>query len=177
MKALFLLVSLVIFCASSTAAGTFSAGPLISKYGKHTKIEYDHPLPTDTRLKVVFDVAERSAENQLNRSFESLARFLNMHVANGIPAENIELALVVHGKAGFDLLNDSSYQKMASIDNPNGALIARLLEHDVKVFICGQSAAYIGIPKGDLLPGVQMALSAMTAHALLQNDGYKLNPF
>jgi len=27
------------------------------------------------------------------------------------------------------------------------------------------------------LPGVTMALSAMTAHALLQQDGYTLNPF
>ena len=177
MKALFLLVSLVIFCANSSAAGTFSAGPLISEHGKHAKVEYDLPLPADTRLKVVFDVAERTAEKKLNRSFESLARFLNMHVANGIPAQNIELALVVHGKAGFDLLNDSSYRKMAEIDNPNAALVARLLEHNVKIYICGQSAAYIGIPKGDLLPGVKMALSAMTAHALLQNDGYKLNPF
>jgi hypothetical protein len=29
----------------------------------------------------------------------------------------------------------------------------------------------------DLLPGVEMALSAMTAHALLQNSGFTLNPF
>jgi hypothetical protein len=29
----------------------------------------------------------------------------------------------------------------------------------------------------DLLPGVEMALSAMTAHALLQQQGYTFNPF
>jgi len=28
-----------------------------------------------------------------------------------------------------------------------------------------------------LLPGVEMALSAMTAHAILQQEGYTLNPF
>ena len=29
----------------------------------------------------------------------------------------------------------------------------------------------------DMLPGVEMALSAMTAHAVLQQAGYRLNPF
>jgi len=28
-----------------------------------------------------------------------------------------------------------------------------------------------------LAPGVEMTLSAMTAHALLQQDGYTMNPF
>ena len=36
---------------------------------------------------------------------------------------------------------------------------------------------FYDITGGDLLPGVEMSLSAMTAHALLQQDGYTLNPF
>lgn len=47
----------------------------------------------------------------------------------------------------------------------------------MRVILCGQSAAASGIERVDLLPGVEMALSAMTAHALLQQDGYTLNPF
>ena len=43
--------------------------------------------------------------------------------------------------------------------------------------MCGQSAAGQGVKKTDLLPGVELALSAMTAHALLQQQGYTLNPF
>ena len=170
-------VSLVIISGSTRAVETFSAGPLITEYGKHAKVEHSQILNADTRLKVVFDVGERTAENQLNRSIESLARFLNMHVANGIPADNIELALVVHGKAGFDLFNNKSYQKMAEIDNPNGELVVKLMKQNVKIFICGQSAAYNGIVSLDLIPGVKMALSAMTAHAVLQGEGYHLNPF
>ena len=45
------------------------------------------------------------------------------------------------------------------------------------VYLCGQSAAAYGIDKGDLIPGVEMALSAMTAHAVLSAEGYSLNPF
>ncbi|MFT4939639.1 MAG: intracellular sulfur oxidation DsrE/DsrF family protein [Paraglaciecola sp.] len=177
MKPLYLFVSLVIFCGSAGAVEKFSDGPLIIGYGKHASIEHNQNLTANTRLKVAFDVGDRSAENQLNGKFDSLARFLNMHVANGIPAENIELALVVHGKAGLDLLNDKNYQKMAKINNPNHQLLSKLMEQNVKVFICGQSAAYMQIAKSDLIPGVQMSLSAMTTHALLQNEGYHLNPF
>jgi intracellular sulfur oxidation DsrE/DsrF family protein len=43
--------------------------------------------------------------------------------------------------------------------------------------VCGQSAAFNDVTNEDLLPGVHMALSAMTAHAQLQQEGYTLNPF
>jgi len=33
------------------------------------------------------------------------------------------------------------------------------------------------VGKDDLLPGVERVLSAMTLHALLQQQGYTLNPF
>jgi len=34
---------------------------------------------------------------ELNRSIESAARFLNMHARSGIPPQNLELAIVLHG--------------------------------------------------------------------------------
>ena len=34
-----------------------------------------------------------------------------------------------------------------------------------------------GVAKADLIPGVELALSAMTAHAQLQQAGYTVNPF
>jgi hypothetical protein len=40
-----------------------------------------------------------------------------------------------------------------------------------------ESAAAYGIKPEDLIPGVEMALSAMTAHALLQQNGFTVNPF
>jgi intracellular sulfur oxidation DsrE/DsrF family protein len=47
----------------------------------------------------------------------------------------------------------------------------------VRIIVCGQKAAYYNVTSDDLLPGVKMALPAMTAHALLQQQGYTLNPF
>jgi len=166
-----------IMMSAFTHAAEFKAGPLIQKYGKHAAVKQDLVLNTDSKLKVVFDVSTQSETTKVNRSFNSLARFLNMHVANGFTADNIELALVVHGKAGFDLLNNKAYQAKYAADNPNHELLGLLIKYNVKVYLCGQSAAYFNIENKALQSGVNMALSAMTAHAVLQQQGYTLNPF
>lgn len=114
---------------------------------------------------------------EVNRKIETLARFINMHVANGVSAENIHLALVVHGKAGFDLLKSRLYQEKFNSTNANSALLQDLMKNQVQIYLCGQSAAYYDIDKPLLEPGVKMALSAMTAHAVLNSKGYSLNPF
>ena len=95
----------------------------------------------------------------------------------GVPKENIEVAMVIHGKAGLDVLSKSAHRARFQNANPNEELVGLLLEEKVKVFICGQSASYLDIKKADLAQGVQMSLSAMTASSLLQQQGYSLNPF
>ena len=114
---------------------------------------------------------------QASRSFGSGARFLNMHAAAGVPSRHMQLAFVVHGPAVFDVVRQQRFHAEKGTDNGSEALIATLLEHGVEIYVCGQSAAYHNIGTDDLLPGVTMSLSAMTAHALLQQRGYTLNPF
>jgi intracellular sulfur oxidation DsrE/DsrF family protein len=100
-----------------------------------------------------------------------------MNVAAGVPEKDIHVALVVHGKAGFDVMNAEAYaRKYPGKENPNAAIVAALLAHSVQIYICGQSSTALGIAKSDLLPGVKMALSAMTAETLLQQQGYVLIP-
>ena len=49
------------------------------------------------------------------------------------------------------------------------ALLANHVDiHHVDIQLCGQSAARYDISASDLLPGVRLALSAMTAYAQLQ---------
>lgn len=153
------------------------AGPVIKNYGKHAKVEQDFNFDKNSVFKVAFDISEQSKAGEVNRKIETLARFINMHVANGMPAKNIHLPLVVHGKAGFDLLKESLYQEKFQQKNANSALLKDLMKNQVTVYLCGQSAAYYDIRNDMLAPGVKMALSAMTAHAVLQNVGYKVNPF
>lgn len=156
---------------------TFTDGPVIVGYGKHATVKQSFPLDRNADYKVVFDISKQSDSTEVNRKINTLARFINMHVANGIPLSNIHLALVAHGKAGFDLLNDEAYKNKFTQDNPNTELLTKLLENNVQIILCGQSAAYYKIENKQLNKGVKMALSAMTAHNVLQRQGYTLNPF
>lgn len=162
---------------SSAFAADFEKGPLISGFGPHASVPHGLNLNKNHHFNVAYDVAEQAEVGKVNRKFESLARFLNMHVANGVPAENIQLALVVHGKAVWDLTNAATYQDKFGSANTNQALIAELVKNGVHIAVCGQSAAYYQVTPNMLEKGVKMSLSAMTEHALLQQKGFTVNPF
>lgn len=150
----------------------FSKGPLILKYGPVAPVPGATTIPADVRFNIAFDITDRAKAGSVNRRIESAARFLNMHVAAGVDPGNINLAVVIHGQAVFDVVSNEKHGG----DNSNAELIKILQENGVSFQVCGQSAAYHGVSKADLLPGVEMALSAMTANAILQQQGYTLNP-
>ena len=158
----------------------FKPGPVLTEFGAHAPVPGVGQLPADAEFAIAFDVSTPAAEGSPNRGFDSAARFLNMHVAAGVPQDNIRLVVVVHGKAALELLSDAAHAAnplSRQGDNPSGKLVAALLEQDVRFVLCGQSAAVYGIKSEDLIPGVEMSLSAMTAHALLQQRGFTVNPF
>ncbi|GGB71376.1 DsrE family protein [Blastomonas aquatica] len=156
----------------------FHAGTVISDFGPVAMVEGHEPLPADATFSVAFDVGEAAKPGAINRTLESAARFINMHAEAGVPREAVRVAVVVHGPASFDLTNAAAYnQKHGGASNANLAAIAALIENGAEIHLCGQSAAGQGITRADLAPGVKMSLSAMTAHALLQQRGYTLNPF
>lgn len=169
----------VLFMSQTANAGRedFHPGPAIPEYGRIADVENEFPIAEGTVFQVTFDIADRADAGEINRSIESAARFINMHVAAGVPEENIHLALVIHGGAVKDVVLDNLYTEETGEVNANTALVATLLEHGVRIYVCGQSATYQDVRNDDLLPGVTMALSAMTAHAQLQQEGYTLNPF
>ncbi|MBT1445655.1 DsrE family protein [Shewanella sp. JM162201] len=159
-------------------AADFSSGPVIEGYGEvASRVKQTFPVPRDQQFKVVFDVAAQSEAGEVNRTLDSMARFLNMHVAAGVDPKNIRLALVVHGKAVFDVLSDEAHFKKLARGNANASLLKALMKNGVRVMVCGQTAAHFGIDNNLLYDGVEMSLSAMTAHAILSQQGYSLNPF
>jgi len=177
---LLVIVTLVLLLSSvlnKSFAAEFTDGPVIFGYGKHTSVQQDIKPEKGAQLKVVFDVAKAGKDGEVNRGFNSVARFLNMHVANGIPAKNIHLAIVVHGSASNEMLNNKMYLAKYGKENPNIELISTLLKNKVEFIQCGQSAAYHKVPNQDMIEGVDMALSAMTAHVILAAKGYSQNPF
>lgn len=164
--------------AAHAGAESFTPGSAIPDFGQIAKVDSMLPIPKGMKFKIAFDMSKAAEVGKLNRQLESLARFINMHVAAGVKESDIELAMVVHGSAISDLADDTFYAKLhQAATNANKALVKALVEHGVKFYICGQSAAYFDLNNGSLLPGVDMALSAMTAHGILAQQGFSQNPF
>lgn len=156
----------------------FHAGKVIPAFGKVASVDSDMKLDGETKLKLCFDVAEQSAGGSINQTSDSAARFINLNVEAGADPGNVKVAIVVHGQAAIDLTQSKFYSKSNDgKENPNVKVIEELQKNETTIFLCGQTAAWRGIDKSNLLPGVKMAPSAMTAHALLQQDGFALCPF
>ena len=149
----------------------------IEGFGNYYNVPEHDKINDATVFKIAFDVGDGAKKGEQNNSINSLARFINMHVAHGVKLKNNQLALVVHGSASVDVLANSEYKKRFSADNKNQALIKQLLANNTKVYVCGQSATHFKVTPELLIDGVKMSLSAMTAHAQLQQQGYTLNPF
>ena len=156
-----------------------TSGPIIKDYGKVYKVENtDFKIAMQQDFKAVFDVMNTPEGHEtVNPYIETAARFLNMHAQAGVPEEQLKAAIIVHNLASKDVMNTTAYTKKYGVNNPNADLIKALLAANVQVIFCGQSAMSRGVAKEDLIAGVQLSLSAMTALIQLQNENYRLIKF
>tara|TARA_R110002020_G_scaffold387546_1_gene598277 strand:+ start:84399 stop:84935 length:537 start_codon:yes stop_codon:yes gene_type:complete len=174
-----LLILFALFIAINSFAQDQVKGKVIENYGTTFSVPNpDFKTDTDLIFKVVFDIA-KAPENpaDLNRYFNTVARFLNMHKNAGIPQENLKPVMVVHGEAAMGLLKNEFYKEKYGVDNPNLDLLEALHAAQVPVILCGQTAGSKGLTKENTWQYAQFALSAMTALIQLQNDGYQLITF
>lgn len=184
-----LLPTLLIAAAALPAVLSAQAtpGPVIHSGGAVFDVKSPtFTTPIDHEYKVVFEISEGVTAPAAgatarpagpNTQLNTVARFFNLHVRNGVDRKNVHLAAVVHGTAGKDLLDNATYRELYGTDNPSAALIAELVDAGVQIVLCGQTAAGRNIPTDKLLPGVKLALSAMTALHVFQSEGYTLNPW
>ena len=99
-----------------------------------------------------------------------------MHGKNGVPLEDMDIAVVLHGRALLAAFNDETYEKMHGVKNPSLALLHSLADAGVKFYACGQSLGFRGVDKSVLAEPVKVGLSAMTMLVTLQADGYAFLP-
>ena len=97
----------------------------------------------------------------------------------GVDAWRVKSAVVVHGKAIYDISDAERYAQAygADVSNPNAEIVAQLIERGAEIWVCGVAARARGVGDDDVLPGVKMAPAAMVAHAELQRRGFSLNPY
>ena len=178
MRKFILLIAAAIFSLPVTSANTQQISGPVFDFVQITRVQSDVAIPRDTVLKVVYDTYRGAESGKVNGTFLSAARFINMHVDAGHPKENIKVAIVVHGTTSIDVTQDAFYgEHHGGAKNANAEVIAALVAEGVDFYICGQSAAFRGVTRDNILPGVKFSHSAMTAHAMLQKEGYAIIPW
>lgn len=167
--------------AKSVAMGAPQAtyGPVLEDFGPvYYMGEVDFPTPLDSDFRALFDVSEAATEpDARSAAIETAARFLNMHAQAGVPRERLGAAIVLHGGAARYALSQEAYRQRYEVDNPNLPLIEALHAVGTRIVICGQTAAARGYAKDELAEPIELALSAMTATKVLQDEGYQIVSF
>ncbi|EAR01481.1 DsrE family protein [Maribacter sp. HTCC2170] len=168
----------IVFCLTISAQEK-KAGPIITDFGQVWEITNpEFKVDPSKEYKAVFDIMNSPTDtSKINSSIETAARFLNMHAQSGVPLSNLKFVLVVHNKASKDIISNEAYNKRFGVQNPNYDLINALMNAGGQVIFCGQSSISRGFPKEELIDGVQMSLSAMTALIHFQDKDYRLIKF
>ena len=127
--------------------------------------------PPRAGAKVLLDITVDSKPAEVNKGLERAARLLNLYGTAGMRAQDVKIALVLHGEATKSVLNDRAYQARHEVDhNPNLPLIRELRKQGVEVLVCGQALSSKGYPDADVADGVSIAAAALTALANKQAD-------
>ena len=158
--------------------GSTQSGPLIQSAGPSVEVkDATFTVPDEHVFKAVY-VIDRADTTRANEQLTTIARFLNLHARHGVPKERLHAAAVVHGTGWMSLLSDSAHgARFGGKANPSKRLVEELLANNVQLVLCGQTAGFRGVKREELLPGVQLAISAMTALNVFQAQGYQFNPW
>lgn len=173
------------FVLVATAAGAQAprspvqqSGPLIMNGGPSAQVpDANFAIPAGHVFKVMWEFNVHADSSQVNAQVGTMARFYNLHARHGVPKENLHGAAIVHGTAWMAMLTDEAYQRRYGRPNPSKALVEELIANGARFAVCGQTAAFRGVRADELLPGVQLAISAMTALNVFYAEGYRLQPW
>lgn len=160
--------------------GQQPSGPVINTTGMSIKV--DNPtfeVPKNHVFKGLFIINAGGGDTtKINEQLVTIARFYNVNVRHGIDESRVKTAAVFHGAGWTALLSDSAFRaRFGGKGNPSRPLVEELLAHGAQLVLCGQTAGARGIKREELLPGVKVAISAMTALNVLQEQGYHYNPW
>lgn len=160
---------------SDTVEPTSSKGlPPIQGYGSIV------PMPDATQqprpgTRLCLDVTTSGEWERVNPGLEKVARCFNIYASAGTKGTDAQFAVIIHGGALPSILHAEKYRLQFGTDgNPNIDLLQKLHDAGVTIYVCGQAMAQKEWKKSDILPFIEVAVSAITANANHQLDGYLL---
>ncbi len=133
------------------------------------ELQYNPALDYKIAIDLIGRIRDSSA---IHRVFVEVARTYNLNIANGVPAEKLQIAAVVHGGMIHALLNDEEYQKKYGQPNPNLVAIKAMVDVGIKFYVCGQNLGFVNLPAENITPMVKMTYSAKTTFVTLDQMGY-----
>ncbi|MFM7853112.1 MAG: DsrE family protein [Flammeovirgaceae bacterium] len=174
----FALVVSAAFLTIASSAQTL-VFPAVQRYGGIFEIPYAVEKPDPKmKYKIVVEVERESEKpDSLSWALNNVARLVNLHVMGGVPKENLDVVIVLHGGATYITMSNDQYQKKYKKDNPNLGLFQELSNAGVKMFVCGQSLINRKVDRNKMVPEVKIATSMLTTLTTYQLKGYALLKF
>ena len=160
---------------SLSQADTALLPPLIAGYGEVIPVENAGERP-DPALdyKVVLNATKGGTDDSPVPFLDKAAKVANLLAQSGVPAEHRHIVVIVQAAATMGVLNEAGLKARGKTKNANADLIAKLIAAGVSVRACGQALAGAKIARSEVLPGVQVDLSALSTVSALQLKGYAL---
>ena len=135
----------------------------------------DPVMPYDPSLsyKIAIDVyGSLKDSTKIHEPFTEIARTYNLFIANGVPADKIKIAAIIHGGLSKAVINNEAYREKYGVDNPALLALQELKKVGVDFYLCGQSMSFLQIPQKDITSEVKVAISAKTSFVALDQMGY-----
>ncbi len=153
-------------------------GPYMQDYGNVYPLEKVVMPDTGAIYKIVIDLkTSQQNPDRINHGLLNVARLINLHGVGGVPLDNLNVAVAIHGGATSVCLSDEAYNDRYSVNNPNLKLLEQLRKIGVEVFVCGQSLMGRDIERDEVNDKVDVALSMLTLATQKMNEGYSLMVF
>lgn len=147
--------------------------PIIPAYGGIYAIEGGVNPNSEIEYNIVIDLKTLDRDKEsVNRGLNNVARMMNLHGLGGVKAENLNVAVVIHGGATDLILTNEAYQKRYEVDNPNLELIYILKEAGVELYVCGQSLLSREYAHSEVNPQITIGLSMLTVFTTYMHNGY-----
>ncbi|MTI89690.1 MAG: DsrE family protein [Balneolaceae bacterium] len=89
-----------------------------------------------------------------------------------VKAENLQVAVVIHGGATDIVSTNEAYQKRYELNNPNLPLIDTLKKTGVEIYVCGQSLLAREYDRAEVNPQIKIGLSMLTVFTTHVGNGY-----
>jgi len=149
--------------------------PIIKNYGGILDLERVDVAPDpDMEYKILIELVHKIDKSDKRAAFSALnvARLINLHAVGGVKAENLKVAVVIHGGATNSVLSEEAFKKRYKTDSHYAPLYKELMEAGVEVIVCGQSYVSYGNSFDDLMPNVKVGTSALTTITTYNQKGY-----